>query len=157
MHGVPNANDAQSQRACAHWQSQWHPIVQAEILTELKELKRSRQPSLAASHMPCIGRSSDFRAVAKRPSHPLCAFSDWSLKRPVQGARVMAFSECFATLLDYSGGAVPDSHRVPCSLAAQTAAAKHQCTSNARNLSRRTSAVNSTKKDRSVREHPSLW
>ncbi len=28
-------------------------------------LKRSQRPSLAANYMPCIGRSSDFRAVAQ--------------------------------------------------------------------------------------------
>ena len=45
------------------------------------KMKRSRQPSLAANHMPRVGRSSDSRAVAK------LAFSRrrtrlWSLKRP---------------------------------------------------------------------------
>jgi hypothetical protein len=40
----------------------------------------------------------------------------------------MAFPECFAILLGYSGGAVPESHRVPCSSAAKTRAADHQRT-----------------------------
>jgi hypothetical protein len=42
----------------------------------------------------------------------------------------MANSESLAIVLGYSGGAVPDSHRVPCSSAAVTKAADHQRTSN---------------------------
>jgi hypothetical protein len=38
--------------------------------------------------------------------------------------------------LGYSGGAVPDSHRVPCSSAAKNSATDHQRTLTARNLTR---------------------
>ena len=46
----------------------------------------------------------------------------------------MAFTECFAILLGYSGGAVPDSHRVPCCVGSQIRAADHQRTSNFGNV-----------------------
>jgi hypothetical protein len=42
----------------------------------------------------------------------------------------MASTENLAIVLGYSGGAVPDSHRVPCLSAAVTKAADHQRTSN---------------------------
>ena len=54
--------------------------------------------------MPRVGRSSDSRASAKPTFSP----SGNGRKK-----------EWFAVVLAYSGGAVPDSHRVPCSSAAK--------------------------------------
>jgi len=54
----------------------------------------------------------------------------------------MALTECFAILLGYSGGAVPDSHQVPCCVGSKTGAADHQRTLTARNVSPLKSDVN---------------
>ena len=65
--------------------------------------------------MPRVGRSSDSRAAAKRPSHS---------PRRINGHQQNASR----IVLGHSGGAVPDSHRVPCLSAAENQAADHQRT-----------------------------
>jgi hypothetical protein len=53
----------------------------------------------------------------------------------------MAQIECFANMLDHSGGAVPEFRRVPCCVGDQNRAADHQRTSNRGNLTRLTELV----------------
>ncbi len=77
-----------------------------------------------------VGRSSDFRVQAARPSRRTLMLrdngqKDWAALR----------------LLGYSGGAVPELHRIPCLSALRQEAADHQRTFRSRSITDRSAAV----------------
>jgi hypothetical protein len=87
--------------------------------------------SLADCHQSRVGRSSDFRARTARPSRRVCL----TLLR--QWPKRLGCS----LLLGYSGGAVPDSHRIPCLSALQMKRPTTNARSNGINLPRPQSVV----------------
>ena len=62
-----------------------------------------------------------------RPSHRIVRH--WSLQRPVPAHGNGVNQNASRIVLGYSGGAVPDSHRVPCFVGSRKQAADHQRTS----------------------------
>ena len=72
----------------------------------------SRSPSLAENRMSRVGRSSDFRVRFVRPSRRRCRRI-----RPAYPTRQWPGDRTNLQTLGYSGGAVPELHRVPCTSA----------------------------------------
>jgi len=125
-----------------------HPARATQCQAAIRKDNCSQWPSLAASYMPSVGRSSDSRAFAKQafslaeqPAHRCdtrlnCLPGVRCLLQTSNGSIQNALR-----FLGYSGGAVPDSHRVPCSSAAKNWAADHQRTLTAGNVTRRNRLV----------------
>src|SRR4249919_3613835 len=111
-----------------------HPSRAKQHQAAIRKDTCSRRPSLAAIHMPSVGRSSDSRALAKQ------AFSS---AEAGNGSKQKA-----SRFLGYSGGAVPDSHRVPCSSAAKSQATDHQRTLTDGNLTLPVGLVKRSLKER---------
>jgi hypothetical protein len=83
--------------------------------------------------MPRVGRSSDSRAIRKAAFSPLSVVAIFaSAKCDSLGN---GFKECLR-FLGYSGGAVPDSHRVPCFVGGPKRLTDHQRTLTAGNVPR---------------------
>src|SRR5262245_43318306 len=70
----------------------------------IRSIARGGRPSRLSACHALVGLLTP-ELLRNQPSHP-----PW---------RIMAIAESLADLLGYSGGAVPDSHRVPCSSAAK--------------------------------------
>jgi hypothetical protein len=103
----------------------------ADTTTGFQEVLVMWLLSLADCHQSRVGRSSDSRARAARPSRRVCP------KKCDNGLKRLGCP----FLLGYSGGAVPDSHRIPCLSALQMKRPTTNAPSNVINLPRLPCAV----------------